>query len=174
MAHLLQSTNPDAADRVNGGARPLPLVGEVVRFHPRAGEVRQGRQIVPGLVLKVDAENRQLEIVIVHGSDDMITQDRVPEWIEGDRGWSRMPQMPQIINDVMPALLAFMALVMGDFKMPEGETIMSLINNLDERIGAVEDAANEPVPAKVSGTAPVSTKHGAASRAARRRVAAKA
>lgn len=152
MGHLLMTTNPEAAARINGEGRPMPGVGETVLYHPRAGEVRQGRKTVPAIVLKVDQENRQLEIMIIHAADDMITQNQVPEHVEGDRGWSRLAgddhattikEMQAHIQRLENWNAAFqdkIAYVFGDFELPEGESIMSLIDKLDGRIGDIEDA----------------------------------
>lgn len=142
----------------------MPGVAETVLYHPRAGEVRQGRKTVPAIVLKVDESNRLLELLVIHSSDDMITQDKVPQQVEGDRGWSRLPGVDvgniDLLREQMSALekridLLVLAIT-GDFLVPAGETVMSLIDKLDERIAAIEE---RPVGAPLS-AAPAKRRRG--------------
>ena len=167
MGHLLATVNPEAADRSNGGGRPMPGVGEPVLYHPRAGEVRQGRKVVPAIVLAVDTDNRLLELLIIHAADDMITQNRVAEHVEGDRGWSRLPAsgdaalietMQSHIERLENWNAAFQDRLMsifGDFLVPKGESVMSLIDKLDGRIGELEDASGSALTAAQQSMAPV-------------------
>lgn len=155
MSHLLSTLNPAAVDRIEGEGRPLPLVGEIVRYHPRAGEVRQGRTIVPAIVTKVDEPNRLLEVVVVHHSDDLVTQDRLAAHVDGDRGWSRMPGGDLARLEAAEAELALLksmiesltAAVVGDFEVPEGKSVLALIADMDDRVGSIEEAAVTPAPA---------------------------
>lgn len=149
MGHLLQTSNPEAAARINGEGRPLPGIAETVLYHPRAGEVRQGRKTVPAVVLSVDESNRQLELLIIHAADDMITQNRVPEHVEGDRGWSRLrsggiaevDQLRELVEAQQARIDHLVGLIVGDFEVPKDSSIMSMIDSLDSRVGDVEDSA---------------------------------
>jgi len=116
MGHLLATSNPQAAE--NYSPRPMPVIGNVVRYHPRVNDVRQGRVVVPAIVLNVDEGNRHLELLVIHSSDDMITQQRVAEHVEGDRGWSRIPAENH-----------------GD----QIEVMVRLIDELEERIAKIEN-----------------------------------
>lgn len=145
MGHLLETLNPDAAARMNGEGLSLPGVSDVVLYHPRPGEVRQGRVTVPAIVLKRDVENRHLELLVIHHSDDLITQERVAEYIEGDRGWSRRPGGDSAVIEALTAQVAALtALVIGDFEKPE-TSILAMLAEVDERVGAIEDAQAPPV-----------------------------
>lgn len=152
MSHLLATTNPAAVERINGEGRPMPAVGEIVRYHPRAGEVRQGRKIVPAIVTKVDEPNRLLEVVVVHHSDDLVTQDRLAEHVEGDRGWSRMPGGNAARFEALEAELALLkSMIVGDFEVPEGKSVLAMIADMDDRVGVIEEADGAPKVKAVTG-----------------------
>lgn len=87
MSLMLATTNPDAAERASTPARPMPEAGDVVLYHMRPGAMRAGQTSVPGFVLAVDRDNRQLKLLVIFGQDDMLTEERVPERIGTDYGW---------------------------------------------------------------------------------------
>lgn len=94
MGHLLQTVNPEAHERIINPA-PLPAVGMPVTYHPRQGEMRQGRSVVAALVTGRDEANELLDLVVVFDADDFISQQRIPRWNGTDRGWEPIEGLGQ-------------------------------------------------------------------------------
>jgi hypothetical protein len=145
MGHLLATVNPEAARQIDD-RRPLPRIGQPVVYHPRPSEIRRGRTEIPAIVLAVDEHNRRLELMVMFEAADMITQPSVPEHVAGDRGWSYLPDQ---VTDEIAALReenaqlrnkldVLTAMVCGDFQMPEGESVLSLLDIQDGRVTALE------------------------------------
>src|SRR6185436_3760643 len=86
VGHLLATINPEAHERL-ANPIPLPAIGMPVTYHPRAGEMRQGRSVVAALVTGRDEANELLDLVVVFDADDFISQRRLPRWNGTDRGW---------------------------------------------------------------------------------------
>lgn len=152
--HLLKSVNPDAVERA--AAAPMPGVGTMVLYWPRPAEARRGRFKVPALVMAVDESNRHLDLIVFQEAHDMIDQQRVPEHVENERGWSRMlpVAMGESVGEVVLALKSDVAklrnIVLGDFEVPK-QSVIELLDAMDERMGKIEDAAK---PARLAASEP--------------------
>ncbi len=80
MGHLLRTVNPEAADAIEPGpgVRRLPEVGEVVRYHMRAGHGRNGRSFFPALV-QGHGEQDTLMLTVCIDAQDFADESLVSE-----------------------------------------------------------------------------------------------
>lgn len=144
MGHLLQHINPEAHERIVNPV-PLPAVGMPVTYHPRQGEMRQGRSLVAALVTGRDEANELLDLVVVFDADDFISQRRIPRWNGTDRGWEPVDGLGQ---QAMAKLEAFKAeigqVLFGDEPKPDND-FSTQIMELRDRVSALEQAKEKLV-----------------------------
>lgn len=170
--HLLSTVNPEAAQEADSGRlvphhgsgggdllalRPtlVPKIGEVVAYHPRPGEFRRGRTEFPAMVLQRDEASRTLDLLIFYDRDDQHTMEGVPEWPQGQMtlGWSRIdsalsddPRVPELearLAALEELVATLKSALLGNLDMPEGESVLSILDEHEDRIGVVESNARE-------------------------------
>lgn len=150
MGHLLATSNPEAAARVNGEGRPLPGIGETVVYHPRPGEMRRGRLEVPAIVVHRDAENRRLELLVFYDSGDEILIPGVPERVGDDRGWSRVRteslELHETIAKLTQQVHDLTVILLGEYDVPP-ESVLAMLDSQDERVGRIEESIKAGGPA---------------------------
>ena len=154
MSTMLATKNPQAADRIARENDPLPGVATMVRYHCRKGEMRSGRDTFPAIVMRADQGARKLKLIVLLDFDDIIGQDDVPEWVEGDRGWEQLATAgPATESQIRAELAAYKALVQnwlfGKFEPVFETSFMDVLNEFEQRISKLETAApREPKPVK--------------------------
>lgn len=167
MSHLLETSNPGAAQEIKDanpappqpvqavpaldhpaperviGLMPLPQVSDMVLYHPRGGEVRRGRKVVPALVIWRDEEARELDLCLIHEANDVRQIERAREWPGGEeRGWeAKGDAVPGFVGgdvDVLRAEIAELrSIVLGEYLAPEEGSILAMLDALDQRVDAM-------------------------------------
>lgn len=75
MSVMLRTTNPEAAGE-EAHDRRVPYIGQVVVYHCRPGEARQGRMEVAAIVEKIEDEDH-LELLVLHSAEDLISKWKI-------------------------------------------------------------------------------------------------
>lgn len=108
MGHLLSTTNPEAAARLqaegdagvkrpivsNAEAKPapappvaplkapydgyMPEVGEIVHYNARPGEGRAGKTVFPAIMMHCDEQTGHAQLFIIYASDDFSDRVNIP------------------------------------------------------------------------------------------------
>jgi hypothetical protein len=163
MGHLLKTVNPDAVAEIELQKRidvPLPKVSDTVIFFPRPGELRAGHGKHAAIVTAVHEEDKTLDLVVVYDADDLIGQRRVPRRnLDGGMGWESKSSSVASPNDLQAKLdlfrsetslenegiraeiSALRSIVFGRFQMPEGESIIGIVDEHEDRLISLEKAA---------------------------------
>lgn len=134
---------------------PLPDIGDMVLFWPRAGDVRRGRTREPALVIWRHEAERLLDLVVVREANDVINQERVPERVGSDRGWTvKEPINADPVDDPfaeepgedVEALRSEVGdlrkVLLGEIEAPVAP-VLELIDALDERLDKLERARDD-------------------------------
>src|SRR5262249_33705200 len=90
MSTLLSTTNPDAVREIEGDRdRRKPYEGQLVIFHMRPGEGRQGRMSAPAIVTRIEDEDH-VELLVLFAADDFISRWKIPRKTEQNpfNSWS--------------------------------------------------------------------------------------
>lgn len=157
--------------------RPLPEVGSTVRYHPRPGEVRRGRTVVPAIVIWRDEDARTLDLCVIHEATDLLQQDRVPEWEGGDgRGWEAVAQGGTVTVDRAVAVDAeirgevsrLLRVVFGEYEEVPDKSLMGMLDTLDQRMDKFEKGLTKKIEAALEArVAPAAAKQAKAKRKGR-------
>lgn len=149
MGHMLASMNPQAAHEIDNPVA-LPGVGSTVVYCPRPGEVRAGKTRVPAIVLKADAENGLLDLVVIYEADDFLSRKSLPRRMGEDRGWEPAEGSAQAIAERLDAFKREVGEVLfGEHVKPETSftdemlAMTAAIKTLDARLSTLE--AKRPV-----------------------------
>lgn len=137
---MLSSVNPDAVERIEEDTRPLPGVGQMVRYYPRMGEVRNGKPTVPALVLGGDVVNRTLDLLVFFESDDFIGQQHVPRRRGEDRGWEPVDRAAKPFEELDAFKAEVGEAMFGEHFKPEN-SLLDLIESLRARVEVLESGS---------------------------------
>lgn len=149
MGHLLKTVNPEAAADIANETKPIPCIGETVIFFPRPGELRAGRGKHAAIVTAVNDDDT-LDLVVVYDADDFIGQRRVARRsLDGGMGWETRkvetahsdPRLHDICNRVdalEKATETIRALVLGKLTMPNGESVLGILDEHEDRLDRLE------------------------------------
>lgn len=149
MGHLLSSVNPEAADRIQPEppvARP-PQVGELVIYHMRPGERRQGRTTFPALVQGA-GERGLLNLTAILEAGELKNETLVSEIGPGRDAhvWERpdnsalaevfrgtITSLHQRIGDLETEMKAMRAIVLGEYDAPR-ISIIAIMQDFETRL----------------------------------------
>jgi hypothetical protein len=165
MGHLLSSVNPAASDAIQQethSPRKRPDVGELVIYHMRPGERRQGRTRFPALV-QGHGDRGTLNITVILEAAELKNETLVEEIGPGREAhvWERpsgshladafratIASLHERIGDLDAANKRLRSLVLGDFDEPK-VSIIHIMQDFENRLRAIaqENAA-------LRGTAP--------------------
>lgn len=152
MGHMLRSVNSEAADQIEQDRAPLgtPGIAEWVVFHPRPGERRMSRTSFPALVMWQHKDGR-LDLLIVYDANDVVLRQGVRKATDAEptNAWSLTdvtrevePFEPSRLNAMTRETAFIRAFLMGphdnEFVLPQGESIMSVLDGFGRRITALE------------------------------------
>lgn len=163
---MMQTQNPEAHARLVDPVA-LPGLGTMVVYHMRPNEMRAGRTAVPGMVMKVDADNMRLDLLLFYDHMDQMLVQSVPPRIGTDRGWElpegstaelgrevkAMREEMAALKDENPlgALDAFKeemaALLLGDHGKPD-VPLEDRMLAICERLDRIESAPKAAMAAK--------------------------
>jgi hypothetical protein len=159
----------ETQDVIETQIKSIPQVGEIVVFHPRPGEFRGGRSEFPALVM---GENRRtpgaIDLLVFYDREDTHLVEGAEE-CPADRssmGWTRSstgtlagsPERDALISLSSQLVMAQSRIealeeqvqmvsraLFGGLEMPDGESVLGILDEHEDRISAVEKLA-KPKP----------------------------
>ena len=160
MSMLLASKNPEAAENFGKAPAGTPGIGEWVVFHPRPGERRQGRTAFPALVMW-QYEDGALDLLIVYDANDVIMRNRIRKATDAepfnvyalvDHKREVEPFEPSRLNamtrDLAWLRMKFMGPHDNEFVLPDGMSIMAVLDGFGRRITQLERGGAKAPAAK--------------------------
>lgn len=125
-------------------AANLPRVGETVVYFPRPGEYRR-RPCFPALVMFVREDEGTIDALVFYDRDDTSQMERIPA-VPEDRsamGWERLnvTQVESPAAETAPLVARLDALekaLFGKLELPEGESVVGILNEYEDRISVIE------------------------------------
>lgn len=141
-----------------------PTLGEPVVFHARPGELRRGNGRFSAIVTAVN-EDDTVDLVVVFDADDFIGQRHVsPRSLDGGMGYTRLAYfknaadverlvgLVEVLTGRVEALEAAVDRLtqqtFGDRELPEGESILGVLDEHEDRIQAAEKPKAPAKPKK--------------------------
>lgn len=132
--------------------KAIPQTGEVVVYHPRPGEFRNRRVEFPAICMGESLrEPGTVDLLIFYDREDSHIQENVREWTEesGTLGYTRVQQDSgaerQMVISLSMRLTSLQAevemlkkAVFGSHEMPEGECVLGILDEYEDRISVVE------------------------------------
>lgn len=150
MGHLLSTTNPDAAAKIqNGRSEPdlLPGVGASVVFWPQGGISRMGRTSFPAIVAGVRLDEQSIDLIIFFDAGDFIDELRVPRRSEHNRlrCWDYPENMVMRSLDtrleepggLRGVVASLDQAVFGDYDRPP-ISLVSILEDFEKRLAALK------------------------------------
>lgn len=138
MGHLLETINPESADRIAG---PLPPgVGGWVVYVARPGEGRSGSQEFPALVMK-RREGSGLDLLVFYGVEDIGERADMPPINEDHPfpGWKFRTEAepekfePSRLNKMREELDSLKSAVLGDYEKPP-KSVIDLLADFEKTL----------------------------------------
>lgn len=158
MGHLLSSVNPAASDAIQppAAAERRPDVGELVIYHMRPGERRQGRTRFPALV-QSHGERGTLNITVILEAGELRNESLVEEIGPGREAhvWERpsvsglteafrgtIASLHSRVGELEAEYKRMHDVVLGDFAAPK-VSIIHIMQDFENRLRAIaqENAA---------------------------------
>lgn len=139
MSVMLATQNPEAHERLARNA-PLPEVGEPVRYYPRHGERRQGRDAVPAVVVKVDHENERVDLIVIYDAEDRRDMQNVPERRGDDHGFELLPNAAAVERRLENFMTEMAGVLFGDQPKPESGSMLEAMGSIWDKLDEIENA----------------------------------
>lgn len=153
MGHLLSSVNKQASDAIQPApAVPrLPEVGELVVYHMRPGERRQGRTTFPALV-QGQGDRGTLNLTVILEAGELKNETLVSQIGPGAEHhvWERpdgshvadafrntVASLHQRIGDLEGENAALRNCVLGDFDVPK-ISLIAILQDFENRLRAIK------------------------------------
>lgn len=153
MGHLLKSINPMAAEAIQPApaAPRLPSVGDVVIYHMRPGERRQGRTTFPALV-QGNSQEGKLNLTVILEAGELKNETLVSPIGPGSEHhvWERpdgshladafrntVASLHQRIGELEGENKSLRDLVLGDFDVPK-VSIIGIMVDFENRLRSLK------------------------------------
>jgi hypothetical protein len=153
LGHLLQSINPEAAEaiRETPAAPRVPDVGEIVIYHMRPGERRQGRTRFPALV-QGEGQRGSLNLTVILEAGELRNETLVSPIGPGAEHhcWERpddshlaeafrnvVASLHQRIGDLEGENKSMRALILGEYDAPT-VSIIHIMQDFENRLRSLK------------------------------------
>lgn len=162
--HYLQTTNPEAVDRIGGVDPTLPDIGTAVVYIARPGEGRSGRSEFPATVMAHTPDGRSLHLRVDYAVDDSVECPSISE-VSDSVPWpawrhikeaqpekfdpSRLNQIRKDLDIARKKLDETIEKIYGEWAAPSG-SLMDFLVKFEGTLKAMDKrlTALEPKPAK--------------------------